>query len=228
MWILGSPLFLVLVGSSVSGTSDLNITAGSGENVTLRCEDPNINQDSSLEWNRTDLEKEKHLLSFRSRGVNLDHQDESFQNRVSLKNSRMKDGDLSVVLENVKINDSGTYECRILQKNGSHREMVPISIIHLLVSPPGDERQQGGGQDGGGDKGGLGGGQEEKGTSQGVFVGVVLAVLAVVVVVVVVVVLRILKKKKGSTQSSDNHQDVELDLLDMNSNPERNPADSAA
>ncbi|XP_024119529.1 sodium channel subunit beta-2 [Oryzias melastigma] len=144
MWILGSVLFFVLVGSSVSGTSDLIIPAEPGQNVTLRCEDTNIkiNEDLAFEWTRTDLKKDEYVFFYRDNSTFLDGQHESFMNRVSLKDPQMKDGDLSVVLKNVNIEDSGTYECRVKQGEGSRHkrsvlESTPISIINLQVPPPG-------------------------------------------------------------------------------------------
>ncbi|CAI5660051.1 unnamed protein product [Oreochromis niloticus] len=54
----------------------------------------------------------------------------------------MKDGDVSLILKNVTINDVGSYECRV--KTGNNRRKRadlsgdPISIIYLsVVDPPG-------------------------------------------------------------------------------------------
>ncbi|XP_024119905.1 cell surface A33 antigen-like [Oryzias melastigma] len=147
MALLGSVLVLVLVGSSVSGTSDLRITAGSGDDVTLRCRDTNINENFLLGWIKPNLQGEETVFLYRNDGILLD-QDESFQNRVSLKDPQMKDGDLSVVLENVKINDNGTYECRVIQRNDSQRRWNLISTIGLQVSPPPREEGERGNDDG--------------------------------------------------------------------------------
>ncbi|XP_024143271.1 V-set and immunoglobulin domain-containing protein 1 [Oryzias melastigma] len=136
MWILCSVLFLVLFGSSVSRTSDLDVTAEPGNDVTLRCGDTNINEVLVLMLTRSDLQEDKYVFFYRDNQVDLKYQHESFKNRVSLKNSQMKDGDLSVVLENVKTEDSGTYQCRVVNENDPQRELTLISSIRLMVIPP--------------------------------------------------------------------------------------------
>uniref|UniRef100_A0A3B3CH73 Immunoglobulin V-set domain-containing protein n=1 Tax=Oryzias melastigma TaxID=30732 RepID=A0A3B3CH73_ORYME len=92
----------------------------------------NINENFLLGWIKPNLQGEETVFLYRNDGILLD-QDESFQNRVSLKDPQMKDGDLSVVLENVKINDNGTYECRVIQRNDSQRRWNLISTIGLQV-----------------------------------------------------------------------------------------------
>ncbi|XP_024123267.1 V-set domain-containing T-cell activation inhibitor 1 [Oryzias melastigma] len=143
MWFLGLVLFLVLLGSS--GPLGLKIIAEPGDDVTLRCEDTNINQDPVFEWTRTDLQEDEYVFLYRDKRPDVEDQHESFKNRVFLKDPQMKDRDLSVVLKNVTIEDSGTYECRVLQ-TGSRRKRsddqpppifrVQTSCSGLRSSPP--------------------------------------------------------------------------------------------
>ncbi|XP_024143540.1 V-set domain containing T-cell activation inhibitor 1 [Oryzias melastigma] len=137
----GSVLVGVLVGFYVSGSSDadLKITAEPGDDVTLTCKAPENMKMKSLEWTRVDLEEGEYVFVYRNRGINLDDQHESFRNRVFLNNSQMKDGDLSVVLKNVTVNDTGTYTCSVMRENDPDREMILIGSVHLSVIPPGDK-----------------------------------------------------------------------------------------
>uniref|UniRef100_A0A3B3BNC5 Ig-like domain-containing protein n=1 Tax=Oryzias melastigma TaxID=30732 RepID=A0A3B3BNC5_ORYME len=110
------------------------LKAEPGENVTLRCEDTNMDEIFLLEWIKPNLWGEETVFLYRSDGILFEAQPESYRNRVFLKNSQMKDGDLSVVLKNVTSNDNGTYECRVRQMNALQRGWTLISIIYLSVS----------------------------------------------------------------------------------------------
>uniref|UniRef100_A0A3B3BNT4 Ig-like domain-containing protein n=1 Tax=Oryzias melastigma TaxID=30732 RepID=A0A3B3BNT4_ORYME len=103
------------------------------------CRDTNITENFLLKWIKPNLQREETLFLYRNDGI-LQDQDESFRNRVSLNNSQMKDGDLSVVLENVTINDTGTYECRVIHRDDSQREWNLISTINLQVAIRSDSR----------------------------------------------------------------------------------------
>ncbi|XP_023821675.1 uncharacterized protein LOC101161702 isoform X16 [Oryzias latipes] len=173
MWFLCSVLLFLLFGSAGSMTPGIqNITATPGVDVTLMCRDPEYKKDTTiLEWSREDSEI---LFVFRDGRPSPAAQHESFRNRVFLNDSQMKDGDLSVVLKNLTMNDTGTYKCRFIHE--SFYSLVLISTIHLSVVPPGDPSP--------GDEGGL---------SPGVLIRIVLSVL-------LVVVLWISKKKKVQTK----------------------------
>uniref|UniRef100_I3KLS4 Hemicentin-1 n=1 Tax=Oreochromis niloticus TaxID=8128 RepID=I3KLS4_ORENI len=109
-------------------------TAESGQNVTLTCRAPNNNIDV-LEWSRADLDTE-YVLLYRDEQFDTDNQHPSFKNRVDLQDRQMKDGDVSLILKDVTINDAGTYECRIFMRGTNHKDSKPISSVTLGVVPP--------------------------------------------------------------------------------------------
>ncbi|XP_025760186.1 cell surface A33 antigen [Oreochromis niloticus] len=118
------------------------ITAESGQDVTLTCRAPNKNI-IGVEWNRADLEDE-YVLFYRDEQFDPVNQHPSFKNRVDLQDRQMKDGDVSLILKNVTINDNGTYECCVFMRGTNIRKRAnlggdPISSIYLsVVDAPGE------------------------------------------------------------------------------------------
>uniref|UniRef100_A0A3Q4NBB9 Ig-like domain-containing protein n=1 Tax=Neolamprologus brichardi TaxID=32507 RepID=A0A3Q4NBB9_NEOBR len=118
----------------ISSLSEINSTAG--QDVTLTCGAPNNNNIIVVEWRRADLESE-YVLLYRDGHIVPDYQHPSFKNRVDLQDRQMKDGDVSLILKDVTINDTGTYECRVFtrganRKKRAHLKTDPISIIYLI------------------------------------------------------------------------------------------------
>ncbi|XP_039464130.1 uncharacterized protein LOC120437675 isoform X3 [Oreochromis aureus] len=174
---LCSTLMFVLFVSADQKT----ITAESGQDVTLTCRAPN-NNITVVEWSRADLGDE-YVLVYRD-GRPLDNQHPSFKNRVDLQDRQMKDGDVSLILKDVMINDTGTYKCRVFMRET--RSWKSISIITLTVVPPG---QTGGHKEDGGKK--------EDG-SVGLILGLSVAAVLLLLVAAVVVVLIYRKRKQNS------------------------------
>ncbi|XP_036002762.1 uncharacterized protein LOC118565830 [Fundulus heteroclitus] len=128
-----------------------NITAEPGKNVSLPCQVPNKKPAVFVKWTRPDLEPE-YVLLFRDDQLDPELQHPSYQNRVDLQDRQMKDGDMSLVLENVTTNDRGTYECRVFQREANRRKRHtltsdPITVIFLDVAPP-PENMEGRTEDG--------------------------------------------------------------------------------
>ncbi|MEQ2286746.1 hypothetical protein AMECASPLE_005516 [Ameca splendens] len=126
---------LLSVGLSVFVSADQpTIRPHRGETVVLPCgltrRDPVI----VVQWSRTDLGSD-YVLLYRDQQVDPFNQHQSFKDRVDLQDRQMKDGDVSLVLKNVTTDDSGTYECRVVQ-SGTSRKKNLISTIHLEVAPP--------------------------------------------------------------------------------------------
>uniref|UniRef100_A0A3P9PFI9 Ig-like domain-containing protein n=1 Tax=Poecilia reticulata TaxID=8081 RepID=A0A3P9PFI9_POERE len=108
------------------------ISAEPGQTVTLPCKAAESELVTAVEWTRAAQETEDVLLYIRGEGEDPANQNPSYKNRVSLKDEQMKDGDMSLVLKNVKPNDNGTYECR-LQKQAFGLE--PVCSVQLVVRP---------------------------------------------------------------------------------------------
>ncbi|XP_026016929.1 butyrophilin-like protein 8, partial [Astatotilapia calliptera] len=174
----------------VSFSDHKNVTAESGHDVILTCRAPNNN--IVVKWSRADLESE-YVLLYRDDLSVPDDQHPSFKNRVDLQDRQMKDGDVSLILKNVTVNDSGSYECRVFSKGRNNK---PISIIHLHVDPPG---QTGGHTEDGGKEDG----------SVGLIVGLVVSAVLLVAAVVCVLIYKTRKRQKqGSYQPSVELQSV--------------------
>ncbi|XP_044198207.1 nectin-4-like isoform X2 [Thunnus albacares] len=112
------------------------ITVKPGDDVTLQCQSQRDEAITLLEWSRPDLnpETDDYVFFFRENRLYDHYQHPSFRDRVQLRDPEMKDGDVSVILKNVTINDTGTYECRV-SVNSKGLEL--INTINLTVTDSG-------------------------------------------------------------------------------------------
>ncbi|CAI5660316.1 unnamed protein product [Oreochromis niloticus] len=108
------------------------IPAESGQNITLTCRASNTSI-VAVEWSKSNMKTDYVLLS-RDGHFDLHNQHPSFKDRVDLQDRQMKDGDVSLILNNVTVNDTGTYECRVFMEE-THL-WKSISTINLSVIVP--------------------------------------------------------------------------------------------
>ncbi|XP_039464689.1 programmed cell death 1 ligand 1-like [Oreochromis aureus] len=134
-WWLG---LLFLFAVFMRTPDQKTITAESGQDVTLTCRAPN-NNIIGVEWSRADL-RDEYVLVYRDGHFVPQVQHPSFKNRVDLQDKQMKDGDVSLILKDVTINDAGTYECRVGKKqpNQERPSLKLINNTYLHVDPPGE------------------------------------------------------------------------------------------
>uniref|UniRef100_A0A3P9D168 Ig-like domain-containing protein n=1 Tax=Maylandia zebra TaxID=106582 RepID=A0A3P9D168_9CICH len=104
----------------------------SGQDVTLTCRAPN-SKIVAIEWSK-DL---WNLLYYQIGQFDPDNQNPAYKNRVDLKDRQMKDGDVSLILKNVTINDTGTYRCYVAWGESNQEAWLNlICTINLSVVPP--------------------------------------------------------------------------------------------
>uniref|UniRef100_A0A3Q3S1L9 Ig-like domain-containing protein n=1 Tax=Mastacembelus armatus TaxID=205130 RepID=A0A3Q3S1L9_9TELE len=127
---------VVLIPASVSfyGPDPEQIKAKPGENVTLQCRGSKDDNVVMLRWVRPDLESRGYVFVFRDHMIDEEAQYEAFRGRVDLRDPEMKDGDFSVILKNVRISDTGSYECYV-GTNGNKPKL--INNMSLKVEYPG-------------------------------------------------------------------------------------------
>ncbi|XP_045920038.1 V-set domain containing T-cell activation inhibitor 1-like [Micropterus dolomieu] len=115
-------------------TQELKVKAG--EDGTLQCQGHRCATITVIKWNRPDLKSDDiYVFFFRDDRSYENYQHESYRGRVELRDPEMKDGDASVILKNVNINDTGTYECRVKEGNKTGKAKL-ISNISLTVTEP--------------------------------------------------------------------------------------------
>uniref|UniRef100_A0A3Q0S754 Ig-like domain-containing protein n=1 Tax=Amphilophus citrinellus TaxID=61819 RepID=A0A3Q0S754_AMPCI len=103
-----------------------------GENVTLQCQISTEETISMLKWSRADLNTDGYVYFYRNRRSYENYQHPSFHGRVKLRNPEMKDGDVSLILENVTFNDTGIYECHIAVRNSGRNTRAHTEISHFM------------------------------------------------------------------------------------------------
>ncbi|XP_044040003.1 polymeric immunoglobulin receptor-like [Siniperca chuatsi] len=111
------------------------VTVKPGEDVTLQCQVHESRINSQLLWRSGNPGSRKAVFVCREKHSYEEYQDPSFRGRVELRDPEIKNGDFSVILKNVTINDTGTYECdySFIHICIGYRP-DPISTIKLTVT----------------------------------------------------------------------------------------------
>ncbi|XP_050928649.1 V-set domain containing T-cell activation inhibitor 1-like [Lates calcarifer] len=109
--------------TSVDSADSTEITVKPGEDVLLHCQGPRDDTIIVLKWIGLYPESEGYVFYYIKKDLNDEYQHPSFRGRVELRDPEMKNGDASVILKNVNINDAGRYECYVRKNNtGSSTE----------------------------------------------------------------------------------------------------------
>ncbi|XP_014186424.1 butyrophilin subfamily 2 member A2 isoform X2 [Haplochromis burtoni] len=139
--------FVVFLSCAFFVTSALEdhteVKVRSGQNVTLQCQGPRGLNITLLEWSKPEFNSESYVFFFQNHRLYENYQHESFRGRVALKDRSMKDGDVSVILRNVNINDTGTYSCEITTRMKGKVVHEVVHSINLKVTDS-DENIKGG------------------------------------------------------------------------------------
>ncbi|XP_038588392.1 coxsackievirus and adenovirus receptor homolog isoform X2 [Micropterus salmoides] len=143
----GKAELVTIVNMTVSETQELKVNPG--EDATLQCQGHRGADIEVIKWIRPDVKSDDYVFFFRDGSSNENNQHESYRGRVELRDPEMKDGDASVILKNVNINDAGTYECQIREKNEKGKAEL-VTIVNMRVSGHTAGHKEGGDKEGGG------------------------------------------------------------------------------
>ena len=111
-----------------------NVTAKPGDNVILQCQSPRDEAITVLEWSRPDL-SDGYVFFYRNKRSYEDYQHPTVRGRVQLRDPEMKGRDVSVILKNVTIKDTETYECHV---SVGSKALELIDTVILKVEDSGE------------------------------------------------------------------------------------------
>ncbi|XP_045898989.1 coxsackievirus and adenovirus receptor homolog [Micropterus dolomieu] len=162
-----------------------------------------------IKWIRPDPKSDDiYVFYFRDGRSYENYQHESYRGRVELRDPEMKDGDASVILKNVNINDTGTYECRVKERNNPGKVEVINTISLTSVTEPGHTagHKEGGDEEGGNKEEGDGEG------NVGLRVGLPVCVILLLLGVGGFVIFKKYNRPKGNQQPAiDELQNLQRD-----------------
>ncbi|XP_060951703.1 coxsackievirus and adenovirus receptor homolog [Limanda limanda] len=138
--LLGKVSSLLLLCLSAAADQQ-NITVKPGDDATLQCHFPSDAAFTQLQWTRLEQKSDRFVFFCRNKRLFESYQHPSFRGRVELRDPEMKDGDVSVTVKNVTVNDAGTYKCEIISsmiENGERTTSEFSSNVSLTVTDSGE------------------------------------------------------------------------------------------
>uniref|UniRef100_A0AAX7UCZ8 Ig-like domain-containing protein n=1 Tax=Astatotilapia calliptera TaxID=8154 RepID=A0AAX7UCZ8_ASTCA len=161
-----------------SGQDEVQVEAGA--DATLDCQGPTEGTITVIAWNKRGMQTDGYVFFYR--------EDRPYK----LGDPQMKGGNMSIILHNTTVNDTGTYECHISYQSGSGRDKrvtpeiiseISLKVVHAGESetslPTGGHTEDGGKEDEGKEDGGREGVRKEDG-SVGLIAGLSLSALVLV------------------------------------------------
>ncbi|CAI5660557.1 unnamed protein product [Oreochromis niloticus] len=103
-----------------------------GQAATLQCWGPRDAHITLLEWSRPELISQGYVFFFQDQRSYENYQHESFKGRVQLRDSSMMDGDVTVIVRNVRVSDTGIYKCEITTSSTRNDERVVSEFKHSI------------------------------------------------------------------------------------------------
>ncbi|XP_039892286.1 uncharacterized protein LOC120736320 isoform X1 [Simochromis diagramma] len=203
-WTVLTGVFIFYLLGHLDCEGQKEVKVRQGGNATLECYGRSDATEIMLRWTKPNLQTDDYVIYLKDGHFQKDLQHKLFKGRVKLKDSKwMTNGNFSVILQNVTLNDSGTYECYAAYNN------QPVQILNstsLTVDPPDQPRGQSGGKEDEGEKSGS------VGLIVGLSISAVLLVVVVVVVVVAVVGFVIYRKCRNSKYQSPSEQGQQMEM----------------
>ncbi|XP_029381684.1 myelin-oligodendrocyte glycoprotein-like isoform X1 [Echeneis naucrates] len=186
------------------------VRVSAGEDVILNCEvEPPFNlTEKTVEWKYFNTSNDEFLVHvFRNERDDPSSQDDKFKNRTSLFHDQLKEGNLSLKLLSVNLNDEGNYTCIVKKLNGSDRR----GQIQLFVTARKKPEQQ----------------QNESGLSNDTTKGphsvlcIVLSSVSVIILVVIITGPVLYKKRKSCRRKADRQEDAApTERVELNIRPQ--------
>ncbi|XP_031175668.1 myelin protein P0-like [Sander lucioperca] len=121
-------VFLLFLPLSASEEPE-ELTVKPEQDVTLGCRAPSDGAVTLLEWKRRDLKDDGYVFFYRNQQPYEKYQHPRYRGRVELRDPEIRHGDVSVVLKNVSVNDTGTYDCRVIIAGGNEsRQLINLTV----------------------------------------------------------------------------------------------------